>query len=168
MKVLVTAASRYGATYGIAEAIREELGEAGHVVTVVPAEEAPEVEGHDAVVVGSGVYAGHWLEPAKEFVTAHAPQLRERPVWLFSSGPLGDPPEPEEDAVDADELTEQCGAVEHRTFAGRLDRSRLHFGDKAIALALRAPEGDFRDWDEIRAWARDLARALDRDGPGEA
>jgi menaquinone-dependent protoporphyrinogen oxidase len=81
-------------------------------------------------------------------------------VWLFSSGPVGDPPKPTEDPVDASSLLERTGAREHHVFAGRLDRSRLSFGERAIAMALRAPEGDFRDWDDVRAWASGIADAL--------
>ena len=99
MKVLVTAASRYGATGEIAEAIGEVLRERGLDATVGPPEAAT-VDGHDAVVLGSAVYAGHWLKPARELVDRQRDALAARPVWLFSSGPVGDPPKPEEDPVD--------------------------------------------------------------------
>ena len=45
-------------------------------------------------------------------------------------------------------------------FPGRLEKKRLSFGERAIVLALRAPEGDFRDWDDIRAWAARIAAGL--------
>jgi menaquinone-dependent protoporphyrinogen oxidase len=118
MKVLVTAATKYGATGEIARTIGDVLaGRAG-----------------DA--------------------------LAARPVWLFSSGPIGDPPKPEEDPVDVAELLAATGARDHRVFAGRLVRRQLAFGDKAIAVALRVPEGDFRDWTEIKGWAAGIADAL--------
>lgn len=81
-------------------------------------------------------------------------------MWLFSSGPVGDPPRPEEDPVDVAELVARTKAREHRVFAGRIERSRLSFAEKAIVLALRVPDGDYRDWDEIRAWAAEIADAL--------
>ena len=43
----------------------------------------------------------------------------------------------------------------------KLDRQRLSFVERALTLALRAPEGDFRDWNDIRAWARQIAAALE-------
>jgi hypothetical protein len=52
------------------------------------------------IEIGSAVYAGHWLEPAKRLVERHRGSLSELPVWLFSSGPVGDPPKPEEPPVD--------------------------------------------------------------------
>jgi menaquinone-dependent protoporphyrinogen oxidase len=163
MRVLVTAATKYGATEEIAEAIGEVLRERGLDATV-GRPEAATVDGYDAVVVGSAVYAGHWLKPARELVDRQRAALAARPVWLFSSGPIGDPPKPEEDPVDVAELATATGAREHRVFAGKLVRRQLGFGDKAIAVALRVPEGDFRDWTEIRAWAAGIADAL-RAGP---
>jgi menaquinone-dependent protoporphyrinogen oxidase len=167
MKVLVTAASKHGATAEIAEEIgktlQETLGERGggdNVVDVRPAEQVISVDDYDAVVVGSAVYAGHWLEPARELVRHHADALAQKPTWLLSSGPVGDPPKPEEDPVDASGILEATRAREHRVFAGKLDKHTLGFGEKAIMLALRAPEGDFRDPDAIRAWAREIAAEL--------
>ena len=95
MKVLVTAATKHGATAEIAATIGEVLrGEPGLDATVVPAEEVATVDGYDAVVLGSAVYAGHWLASAKELVDRAGGALAGKPVWLFSSGPIGDPPKP--------------------------------------------------------------------------
>jgi menaquinone-dependent protoporphyrinogen oxidase len=166
MRVLVSAASKHGATAGIAEEIgrtlREALEASGEeaVVDVRPAGDVISVGGYDAVVLGSAVYAGHWLESARELARDYADALAERPVWLFSSGPIGDPPKPEEDPVDVAPILESTGARGHRVFAGKLDRRTLGFAERAIMLALRAPEGDFRDWEAIRAWAREIAAAL--------
>jgi menaquinone-dependent protoporphyrinogen oxidase len=159
MKVLVTAATRYGATGEIAEAIGEVLRECGLEATVGPPAAAA-VDGYDAVVLGSAVYAGHWLKPARELVDRQRDALAARPVWLFSSGPVGDPPKPEEDPVDVAELVAATGARDHRVFAGKLLRKQLGFADKAIAVALRVPDGDFRDWTAIREWAAGIADAL--------
>jgi menaquinone-dependent protoporphyrinogen oxidase len=164
MRVLVVAATKYGVTGEIAQAIGEALRGQGLDPTVMPAEQVDGVDGYDAVVLGSAVYAGHWLRPARELVERCGDALAARPVWLFSSGPVGDPPKPEEDPVDVAEVLALTGAREHRVFAGKLVRKRLSFPDRAIASALRVPEGDFRDWTEITAWATAIAGAL-RPGP---
>ena len=83
-------------------------------------------------------------------------------MWLFSSGPIGDPPKPEEDPVDVADIAGATRAREHRVLAGKLVKKHLRFGDKAIALALRVPEGDFRDWDEIKSWATEIGHELAR------
>jgi menaquinone-dependent protoporphyrinogen oxidase len=160
MRVLVTAASKYGATAEIAAAIAEVLDKHGLEATVLPPEQVKEVDGYDAVVVGSAVYAGHWLRPARELAERHAGVLAGRPVWLFSSGPVGDPPKPEEDPVDVAELVALTNAREHRVLAGKLVRKQLSFPERAIVSALRVPEGDFRDWTEIRQWAAQIADAI--------
>ncbi len=78
MRVLVAAATKYGATAEIAQAIAETLGEHGLEAAVLPPEQVEGVEGYDAVVVGSAVYAGHWLKPARELVERHAGALAGR------------------------------------------------------------------------------------------
>jgi menaquinone-dependent protoporphyrinogen oxidase len=168
MKVLVSAASRHGATAEIAEEIghvlRDALDDRGGgddvTVDVRLAEGVSSVEDYDAIVLGSAVYAGHWLEPARELAKNHAEVLAARPTWLFSSGPIGDPPKPEEDPVDVAPILEAIGAREHQVFSGRMEKRELGFAERAIVLALRAPEGDFRDWDAIRRWAEGIADAL--------
>jgi menaquinone-dependent protoporphyrinogen oxidase len=161
MTVLVAAASRHGATYEIADAIGQALEERGLDVQVVAAEDVEGVAGYEAVVIGSGVYAGHWLEPARRLVDEHRDELVRIPTWLFSSGPIGDPPRPDEEhAVHVDDLLQASGARGHRVFAGRLERHGLGLTERAMVFAFRAPEGDYRNWDEIGAWAAALADEL--------
>jgi menaquinone-dependent protoporphyrinogen oxidase len=168
MRVLVTAASKYGATAEIAREIGDALRDRGLEPTVLAPEQVEEVDGYDAVVLGSAVYAGHWLKPARELVERQAGGLAGRPVWLFSSGPVGDPPKPEEDPVDVTELVAATGAREHRVFAGKLVRKQLSFPERAIVSALRVPEGDFRDWTEIRQWAAAIADTMEPGFPPQA
>lgn len=160
MRVLVTAASKHGATTEIADAIANKIRESDITVDRVLPETVLAVDPYDAVVVGSAVYGGHWLEPARRLVNDHAATLAQRPVWLFSSGPIGDPPKPDEELVEIAPMVERIGARGHRTFPGRLDPPALGFVERAVTAALRAPHGDFRDFTEIRAWAADIASAL--------
>lgn len=169
MKVLVAVASKYGSTLELARTIGETLSGGDMEATVVDlAEHADVGDGYDAAIVGSGVYAGHWLKDARTFVERNGERLRGMPVWLFSSGPIGDPPKPEEDPVDVAELMEQSGAREHEVFAGRIDRDRLKFADKAIVRALRVPGGDYRDFDAVRGWAAEIGETLrEQPSPGQ-
>ena len=160
MTVLVTAASKYGATGEIAQAIGEVFTEGGWDAVVLPPEQVQVVDSFDAVVLGSAVYAGHWLKPARELVDRSRDALTARPVLLFSSGPIGDPPKPEEDPVDVAEIMQATKARGHRVFAGKLVKKQLSFPDRAIAAALRVPEGDFRDWGDVKAWAAEIVDAL--------
>lgn len=170
MRILVCFASRHGATEEIAGCIARELQRVlprGHDTARVDirhahqvATDAAAVEEYDAVVIGSALYMGKWLPQAQAFVTAHARTLESIPVWLFSSGPLGDPPVPAEGPAGVRDLITLSKAREHRLFGGRLDRRALGFGERAIARAVRAPEGDFRDWAAITGWADSIAQAL--------
>lgn len=163
MNVLVTAASRHGSTQEVAEAIGRTLNDRGVTASVVPIADVSDLDGYDAVVIGSAVYMGHWLESARDFVEQHSETLSSRPNWLFSSGPIGDPPRPKEaEAVDVDDIVSKTQTKEHHLFAGRLDKSKLGFGERAVMLAFRAVEGDYRDWSEIEAWASGIAQELRR------
>jgi menaquinone-dependent protoporphyrinogen oxidase len=160
MKVLVCAATKYGATGEIANAVADVLAENGLEVTVIPPEQAGAIEQFDAVVLGSAVYMGQWMKPARELVDRSAAVLAARPVWLFSSGPVGEPAKPAENPVDVSKILQSTKAQDHRVFTGRLVRKHLSFPDRAMASAIRAAEGDFRNWAEIRAWAAGIASAL--------
>ena len=159
-RVLVVVATRHGATRGIAEAITRELGASGLDVVLQDAEHAPAPTGFDAVVAGSAVYAGRWRGTARDWVSLHAATLRARPVWLYSSGPIGSPPFPPDVPHDVDALSTLVAARGHQVFPGRLDPALLTFEERAMATAMRAPFGDFRDWDAVRAWAVDVAAQL--------
>jgi menaquinone-dependent protoporphyrinogen oxidase len=166
VRILVASASRHGATAEIASRIGGTL--AGRLrergfparIHVRHAEEVDAVAGYDAVVLGSALYLGRWLEPARELAARHALALRERPVWLFSSGPVGEPPVPADPPGGAARLAADLGAREHRLFPGRLDRRRLGRFERLLSRAGSAGDGDYRDWAAIEAWAEDIADAL--------
>jgi menaquinone-dependent protoporphyrinogen oxidase len=162
MTVLVTAASRHGATFELAEAIARVLDDYGLSVELVEIEEVSDLGRYEAVVLGSGVYMGQWLKQARSFVDAHAGELAQRPTWLFSSGPIvGDPPTPDPaDEAAGRRALEIAHAREHKLFAGKLDKSRLGLLEKAAVRAAHASEGDHRDWDEINRWASEIAAQL--------
>lgn len=168
--VLIAVAGRHGDTEEIAEEIaavlRTELPAAE--VEVRDAAEAGDVAGFDAVLVGSGVYLGRWLPAARHLVERHRAELAVVPVWLFSSGPVGDPPRPVDDLTEVTTLGATVRARGHRVFAGRLDRDELGWAERFAVRAVHAAEGDFRDHDAIRSWAAEVAADLTTAVPGSA
>jgi hypothetical protein len=101
MKLLVCAATKYGATGDIAQAVADLLAAKGLEVTVIPPDKVGAVQEFDAVVLGSAVYMGQWLKPARELAERQAAALAARPVWLFSSGPVGEPARPADNPVES-------------------------------------------------------------------
>ena len=157
MHVLVTAASKHGSTAEIAQWIGDALQGEGVEAVVLEPERVTSVAGYDAVVLGSGVYAGRWLGPAKSFATRFSNELQHGRTWIFSSGPLGDPLKPDETPADVPEMLTLTGARDHRLFPGLIDKSKLGLAEKAILAVVKAPPGDFRQRDDIVEWGRGIA-----------
>ena len=164
-KVLIAYGSKYGSTAEIAQAIGQVLEESGLEADVRSAETVADVTPYQAVVLGSGVYAGSWRKEAAQFLESHQAELAQRPVWLFSSGPSGqgDPVElldgwrfPEAQKPIADRISPRDMAVFH----GNIDRDKLNLAERLIVKAVKGEFGDFRDWDAIRTWAADIASTL--------
>jgi menaquinone-dependent protoporphyrinogen oxidase len=174
MHVLVAYASRHGATQGIAERIAETLRSSGVDAQALPAKSVKDLAGSDAFVIGSAAYMFHWLGDAVSFVRHNRDGLAGKPVWLFSSGPLGNEPLDENGQdkkvalvpKEIPELRELIGARDHRVFFGAYHRENrpIGFAERFMRLMPAAkgaiPEGDFRDWAEIEAWAAEIAREL--------
>ena len=164
-KVLIAFASKYGATQGIAGKIAQVLEEEGVAAEVRQASQVDDVSVYRAVVLGSGVYAGAWLKQAADLLKNNQLALAEMPLWLFSDGPTG-----EGDPLDLmkgwsfpDALrpaAEHAGARDMVLFHGFLDPGKLNFAEKMLLKAMKAAMGDFRDWDAIAAWAKDIAAQL--------
>ena len=165
MKVLVAYASKSGATAGIAEKIGAVLRQAGLEVDVQPADRVPNLPPYSAVVLGSAVYIGQWRKEAANFLKANEQALSERPVWIFSSGPT-DPAKP--DAFIGDKLlpggllpiAERIHPRDMTIFMGAVDLNKMNMIEKWMIKNVKAPVGDFRDWDAITRWATSIADAL--------
>jgi len=171
MRVLVTPATRHEATREITEAIAAGLMRRGLDVETQPIEDVEGgLGGYDGVVLGSAVYMGRWLKPARRFAQENAAALAGVPVWLFSSGPVGPPGRAEPDSepvgevegepTEVLELAELIGARGHAVFAGRLENERLSLAERAAVKVVHAPQGDYRDWEQIDAFAGEIAAHL--------
>ena len=176
MKVLVAYASKYGATKGIAEFICERLRQRGLQADVTEVGSVKNAGAYDAFVIGSALYMFHWMKEAKQFVSKNNDVLTSRPVWLFSSGPVGNDPKNAkgQDLLEVSgpkelgELERATKAREHKVFFGALDGTKLtgttgffyRMARRSEAARESMPEGDFRDWEGIGAWGDTIAEAL--------
>jgi menaquinone-dependent protoporphyrinogen oxidase len=180
-RLQVVYASRHGGTAGIANRIAEVLKSEGADVVVADAADRPDAAGFDAHVIGSGVYMGSWLKEGIEFLERYQSTLATQPVWLFSSGPLpGSSKSPEgadplERALGPKEgpgsggrkriaaVSDVIGPRDHQVFLGAFDPSDppKSMSERLVRMMPAAkrvlPEGDFREWESIEAWAHLIA-----------
>jgi menaquinone-dependent protoporphyrinogen oxidase len=162
-RILVTYATRAGSTVEVAAAIGEALSGNGITVDVRPIKEKPSVQGYQAVVIGSAIRMGNWLPEAVNFVKDKRAQLSRIPTAFFTVHMLN------RGEDEASRLARQAYTaaarqvltpVDEAFFSGKMDYSRLSFLDRTIAKAVEKQAGslpgDFRDWEKIRSWARNL------------
>jgi menaquinone-dependent protoporphyrinogen oxidase len=159
MTILVAYGSKRGGTGGLAHMVADALREEGFSVEVAPARTVRAVGDYEAVVVGGALYAGRWHKDARRLVRRQVHDLRRRPVYLFSSGPLDDsatrvdiPP-----VKGVKKLMGDIGARGHVTFGGRLAPDAKGFPASAMA---KKNAGDWRDEGHVHAWVHEIAQAL--------
>lgn len=162
-RVLVAYGTKHGATAEIAQAIARTLTAAGLPVDLQRARRVRSLEAYRAVVLGSAVYAGRWRSDAMRLLGRG--ELRERDVWLFSSGPVG---EDKSDPEQLERLTRPArvqrvaaaiGAREHVVFGGMV-ADDAGFIRKKMARRIPPELRDRRDWRQIEAWAQTIAATL--------
>jgi len=159
MRVLVAYGSKMGGTEGLAAMVATELEGNGFEADAAPARSIRRLDAYDAVILGGALYSLRWHKDARSFVKRHRKALATMPLWLFSSGPLDD------SAIEKDippvgfvrKTAELLGARGHVTFGGRLPADAEGFPAKAMA---RDGAGDWRDPDQVRLWAKEVAEQL--------
>ncbi|WP_428263563.1 flavodoxin domain-containing protein [Haliangium sp.] len=162
MRILITYGSKRGGTHELARTVGDVLTASGHEVDLRSPHGLEDLGAWDAVIVGGAVYAGRWYRPARRFVQRHVDELRRMPVWLFSSGPIGAEVRDEDflPTTQVRRLMKLVDARGHITFGGRLAPDPK--GLIAQAMAKNGFAGDWRDFDQVRTWAHEVAATLDQ------
>lgn len=163
MTVLVAYASKRGSTAEIAETVAATLRREGLKVCLEPVERVKSLEPYEAVVLGSAVYMKRWQGDARHFLKKHRKALRQRPFWVFSSGPVGDPAKDDSSWVDPPTLVEkveELGGRGHEVFGGCLPTDPHGAIERAMVEGVPREYRDRRDWAEIRTWATAVASEL--------
>jgi menaquinone-dependent protoporphyrinogen oxidase len=154
-KILVAYASGLGSTAEVAVEIGKTLNDNGFCVDVRPIQESLQLEGYQAILVGSAVHYGNWLPEAVEFVEANRQTLNRLPVALFTVHitNLGDDETSRRNRLAfLDKVRPLLDPVDEAFFAGKFDRR----GAALLLpgwLAHLVPTMDLRKWKEIRLWA---------------
>jgi menaquinone-dependent protoporphyrinogen oxidase len=162
-RILVAYATRKGSTAEIAHAVGKELVSAGHTVDVVEAKTIRTVEGYNAVVIGAPMYMGSIEGEAGKFVKRFSEHLAKLPIAAFAVGmaPVSKDAKQLEGGINALHASlAPLRPVAATMFAGRLDPTKLSFIQRKMTEFVKSPTGDFRDWNAIAAWARELPGKL--------
>ncbi|GAP20270.1 flavodoxin domain-containing protein [Leptolinea tardivitalis] len=171
-KILVTYATKYGSTQGVAKAIADELQSKGFLIDFYPAREVKSLSGYDAVVLGSPLYIGSFLSDASRFLSRFKSDLERIPCALFVLGPL------EKNPRDMVEVQVQLDNIMNRIswfkpmiveiFTGAMDIEKFRFPDSLLKIMPVGKDNplfktyDGRDWEAIRAWADSLPKIFEK------
>jgi len=178
MKALVVYGSRYGTAAEIAEEIARVIKEEGVEVDLADIRRRKDCDAspYDLVIVGSGIKMGKWTKGSLKFLQNNKSILAEKKVALFvSCGAANEEDSRAEgqekylDEVAAKNLVNQPVAT--GLFGSVYDPDAKHgiifnFTQRFIKKDLKekgldpSKRHDYRDWDGIRSWARDLADLL--------
>jgi menaquinone-dependent protoporphyrinogen oxidase len=162
-RILVAYVSPKGSTAEIAEAIGKELRSGGYSADVIEMRSVKSLEGYRAVVIGGPFYSGKVVSGVGKFVGRFRDTLEKLPVAAFAVGvaPVGRDPVQIRDARKTfHKALAPLEPVAETIFAGRIDLSNLSFIQKWMVGKVNAPVGDFRDWEAIAKWARNLPGKL--------
>ncbi|HAY84803.1 MAG TPA: flavodoxin [Chloroflexi bacterium] len=154
LKVLITYATRFGATMQVADAIAKTAREAGQEVELKAMKDVHSLEGYQGVFLGSAVNYATWLPEAVEFVKTMQEDLRQIAVVLFTVHitNVGDDEKSRRNRqAFTEEVRELIDPVDEAFFAGKFDRQAA--GEIMPKwLAWLVPTIDLRKWQKIRVW----------------
>jgi menaquinone-dependent protoporphyrinogen oxidase len=164
VRTLVGYWSGTGCTEGVAQRIGAKIRSAGAQADVRPLDDAVDVAGYDAVVVGSSVRAHSWHARANRWVAKNADMLGHMPVWFFTVGAamIERPENAAETRSATDKLISKTGVSPRDigVFAGWNEPTRFNAVERLVMRIARAPQGDHRDWNAIDGWADAVASQL--------
>ncbi|WP_396612172.1 flavodoxin domain-containing protein [Haloferax sp. S1W] len=179
--ILVAYGTKEGQTEKIAEYIETVLEERGHKATVLsvndfPAETA--VTDFDAVFVGSSIHMGKHVKKVSRFVKENREAIEARPNAFFQVSLSSAFPSEENDAHVAEyiaEFVEETGWEPDRigAFGGALRFSEYGFFTRMIMKRIArdtigetdaSQDHEYTDWDEVEAFAADVAAIVEMDG----
>ena len=165
-KILIAYASEFGTTSEVAEAVGDTLCEDGNTVETLWIKNVKDINNYDAVIIGSAILYEKWMPEAREFVKNNQDTLKNMPVAYFITCMALSSKEDAamQQAIEYSDkicnLEPQVKPVSVGHFAGVLDYSKLSFLKRTLTKTAMArhkvKEGDYRDWNAIRSWAKSI------------
>lgn len=174
MKALIVYGTRYGTATEIAEEIGRVMESEGIEVDVEDARSLRnfDISPYELVVVGSGIKMGKWTKKSLKFLKENRKELSNKKVAIFVT--CGAANEEKNRAEGQEKYLDQVAEkqllnepVASGLFGSKYDPDAKHglmynLTMKAIKKDLEkqgidtSQPIDYRDWDEIHAWARGL------------
>lgn len=181
-RVLIVYGTRYGATKTTVEEIAKILQEENFKVKIVNAKEEKvrSIEEFDLIIIGSGMKIERWVSKAEGFLKKFSAELKNKKVAIFVSSGGRALMEHKGEFTEIERITKKyledkaskynLHPISMTMFGGVWDYNQISkifkkFLDaekeNMVAAGIKETEPgvyDTRNWDEIRNWARDLAR----------
>lgn len=163
-RVLIAYATRAGSTMEIAQSIGRSFMDAGYATDTLEVKKVRSLEQYDAVILGTAVHTGMLMPEMVRFVRKNKMVLRRMSVAAFAVCLSMKKQTPGHHAAAKeflDPVRREISLISEGCFAGVMDYSRVGFVARFIVKNMvQTPEGDFREWDAINGWARDLTERL--------
>lgn len=158
-RVLVAYATKAGSTAEIAAQIGEIIAQKNQAVDVLPISKVKDLSKYSAVVLGSAIRIGSVLPEMKSFIEKNQAALGQKRFSMFIAClTLNEDTEEKRATASAylDPIRAMVKPASEGLFAGAIIPSKSSILDRLMIKAIKSPVGDFRDWDEINAWAASL------------
>lgn len=170
-KILIAYASNSGSTAEVAAAIGDALCKEGNTVETKWIRNVKAIDNYDAVIIGSPILYENWMPEAREFVKNNQNTLKNMPVSYFITCMAMSRKEEAglQQAIEYSDkliaLVPQVKPLSVGRFGGVLDYSKIPFLTsilvKVVMATHKVKEGDYRDWNAIRSWAKSIDFELD-------
>ncbi|MGD6807126.1 MAG: flavodoxin domain-containing protein [Candidatus Bathyarchaeia archaeon] len=181
MKTLLAYGTRYGATAGTSQEIAKILSEQGFDVKVanLKEEKIKDITPYELVIVGTGVQMDKWTGEAEDFLKKHEKELAQKKLALFVStmktvsereGKTADLESARKFDLDNKLPKYSFQPISVGFFGGVINYNKMNFFFRKTLGSVRSQlekDGfeqtepgvyELRDWDEIRAWTKDLVQ----------
>ena len=183
-KILIAYGTRYGATTSTSEEIAKVLQGEGFDVKVVnlQKDKVKDITNFELVVIGSGMKMDMWTTKAKAFLKKFSGELKKRKVAIFVSSGGRALMEHKGELDEIDRITKKyledkaskygLNPISMTMFGGVWDYNQISKifrklldaeKENFIAAGIKETEPgvyDTRNWENIRAWAKELASKI--------
>jgi len=162
-RILIAYASRTGVTAEFAQTLAQAPAFAADRVQVLKMQDVRDLDGFDAVILGSSVRFGQWLAEAQKFVESRQKDLTQRPTALFTVHDLnrgGDAASRLQREAYLAKVRPLLQARCEGFFVGRTEAARLNFFERLLLRMIPQETGAPTSPQALQAWAQTARTAL--------